>query len=118
MAPCILATIELVREQSKPTSPETGTDEGKVSKKAEAGTSWRGYFTAGGWVVGFVLSIFLLGFVIAIGLFAFSYLKSQGARWVTATAFAVITTALCYVSFDLLMRFELYRGLVFIQLFR
>ena len=114
----VLAAIELVREQLKPTSLETSAAEGNVSTRAETENGWRGYLSPGGWVAGFVLSIFLLGFTISIALFAFSYLKSQGTRWVTAIAFAIITTVVCYVPFELLMGFKLYRGLVFIQLFR
>jgi len=65
-----------------------------------------------------LLPLMVSGTMLSIALFAFSYLKSQGARWVTAIAFAIITTVLCYVPFELILGFELYRGLVFIQLFR
>lgn len=109
----LLAAIELVRELLKPADSEISAAEGEVGRKAETGEGWRGYLTVGYWTAAFVLSTFVMGLIPSIALVAFSYMKWHGTRWVVAITIAIITTLVCYVSFELLMDIELYRGFIF-----
>ncbi len=113
----ILAAVELSRElgtKAKPGNEVGGGNEAEAG--AEAGVGARSYLIAGGWIVGFLVGISLFGFVIAIALFIFSYMKTHGTRWLVAIIFAVITTAVLYGVFDVLLGVDLYQGLIFLRL--
>lgn len=66
-----------------------------------------------GWVVGFLLGIYLLGYVVAILLFVLAYMKWLGTGWHLAVAFAVLTAAFIYAGFEIGLQLQLYRGLLF-----
>ena len=107
----VLATIGLVREILSGEEHKATGIEADGKEKEVAG--WRGYLRPGAWVVGFFLAIYLLGFIVAIPLFILAFIKSHGARWLSAIISAVITSALIYVIFELGLRVILYRGLLF-----
>jgi hypothetical protein len=110
-----LSTIGLARairgefKQRKEAPAKIATQE----KRKDEGEQepWRGSLINFGWVVGFLLGIYLLGYVIAIFVFALAYMKRLGTRWRTAAIGAVLVTALIYVGFELGLQLPLYRGL-------
>lgn len=65
------------------------------------------------WLVGFLVVIYLLGFFIAIPLFVLAYVRWRGRSWVTAVVFALIMGSLIYGIFELGLKAQLYRGLIF-----
>lgn len=105
----ILAAIEL-RKEARRCKPEAARDEpGRREKSRE---ELRGYLLSGAWVVGFVLTIYLVGFIIAIPLLILSYMKSHGISWLATIIFAVLTTGIIYGIFISALRLELHRGLI------
>ncbi|MBI4186098.1 MAG: tripartite tricarboxylate transporter TctB family protein [Chloroflexi bacterium] len=85
---------------------------GKADESEEAKDDLRGYLPSIGWVVAFSLSIYLLGFLIAIPLFALTYMKLHGVKWLQTIVFAILATALVYGIFERLLEVTLYRGLI------
>ena len=57
--------------------------------------------------------IYLLGFLIAVPLLVFTYMKQHGTSWLLTIIFTVIVPALVYSIFELLLRIDLYQGLLF-----
>ncbi len=108
----VLTSIALRKEISARNGPETTATEGQVSKGGKRGGVWRGYLITGAWIVGFFLTIYLLGFTIAIALFLLTYLKSHGIKWLTTIIVTVLTPALIYVTFGILLRLDLNQGLL------
>lgn len=82
-----------------------------TGKRAIGG--WGGYLINLAWIAGFVLGIYLLSFIIAIPLFMLSYMRWLGTSWRTAIIFTVLTPAIIYGAFEVVLRIELYRGLLF-----
>jgi hypothetical protein len=100
----VLAVITLVLElRSKK----------KDTSDAEEEPSLISYWKTGAWVCGVGLSIYLVGFLVTIPLFLFSYLKLNSTGWRRSIIVAVITTAVIYALFEYVLKFELYRGLIF-----
>lgn len=116
LLPIIVASIVLVSAgvglSREVTRKPKIAGEGKRGK-GEAGLSWWSYLIHGGWVVGFFTAIYLVGFVISIPLFVLLYMHYLGARWLTATIYAAITTGLVYAVFQVAMQIDLYWGLLF-----
>lgn len=68
-----------------------------------------------GWVLGFLLAIYLLGFMTAIALAVLVYLKMQGRPWRTIITFTVLFTLCIYLVFELALRSDLYKGLLYTE---
>ena len=98
----ILAAIELRRE----IAARGDTEE---NSKIEG----RKYLPIAAWILGFSLAIYLVGFIIAIPLFVGCYMKQHGSRWLMAITSAVVYTAIIYSVFELALRVDLYKGLLF-----
>ena len=105
-----IAAIGLARVLWGKTKPETIDETGG---EEEATESWRQYLAVGALGVGFYLVIYLLGFFIAIALFIPSTMKFRGTSWLVTIIFTIITPAIIYGLFELALRVELYRGLLF-----
>jgi uncharacterized membrane-anchored protein YitT (DUF2179 family) len=71
------------------------------------------YKTIGIWVAAFAIAIYLVGFLIAIPAFIISYLKLNRSGWLKSSIMAVVMIAFIYGVFELLLKVELYRGLLF-----
>ena len=67
------------------------------------------------WLLGFVLTTYLVGFYPSIFVFAFTYMRRQKRKWSTAVLFPVLLTALLYVLFRLGLSTILYEGLLFMR---
>ena len=66
------------------------------------------------WPVGFVGLVGIFGFMPVIPVYAFLFVVVQGRRGVRqGIVSAAVTTVFTYVVFELLLRYEVYRGIVF-----
>ena len=104
----ILAGIQFTREilvKEMPISADK-TGGGAAEEK------WRGYLPSIAWILGFLLSIYLLGFTISAGPFILGYMKWLGTRWRTTIIFAVLVPVVIYGTLEVIMGVELYRGLL------
>ncbi len=66
-----------------------------------------------GWVMGFFFAVYVLGFLAAIPLSVLLYLKMRGRPWRTAITFAALLTISVYLVFELGLKSDLYKGLLF-----
>jgi VIT1/CCC1 family predicted Fe2+/Mn2+ transporter len=87
------------------------TEKEKISAKSKEGS--RKAIETLGWIIGFLLTIYLLGFRIAIPLFAFLYLKSHHKGWALSASLAVLVTIAILAIFEWSIGTKLYRGLIF-----
>ena len=67
-----------------------------------------------GWILGFALAIYLFGFSIAIPVFLIAYLKSRQRSWTITLGLTIITTLFVWIVFELLLKADLWKGLVFL----
>lgn len=81
------------------------TEESKVPLRA--------YLPIGAWVVGFLLTIYLLGFLIACPLLVLSYMKTHGTGWLTTIISTIVITIINYFGFQMALQIDLYPGLLF-----
>ncbi len=110
----VLAAIILSREiltSDKPVAEASTISGTEGREKDEKGII--GYLPIGAWVVGFFLAIYLLGFIIAIPLFVLAYMKLHGIKWLLTVISTIFVPLIVYSIFELALRIELYRGLVF-----
>ncbi len=106
-----LALIQLINWfRGKEETP--ATEEGKVLGEVTNEEEILRFGSALGWVVGFILTIYLLGFWAATALFVFSYMKVRGRGWSISIGFALIITVLTYGIFELGLKAKLYSGLL------
>lgn len=66
-----------------------------------------------GWVVAFLLGIYLLGYITAITIFVLAYMRWLGTSWRMALFFAILAVACIYAGFEFGLQIKLYRGLLF-----
>lgn len=108
----IAAIVEIVKELVN--KPALGKDETKTyftrdSVRAEA----RSAFWLIGWISAFMIAIWFFGFLIAVPLYSSSYLKWRKRNWLVAVMFALSADTIIYFVFEVVLRTELYRGLIF-----
>jgi hypothetical protein len=104
----ILAAIELRRELlSEEKRPQD------IAERWKGRTELHRFGMALGWMGGFALGIYILGFFLSIPVFAFTYVKLRGRGWLQACVFAVCLTLILYLIFEMGLRSQLYRGLLF-----
>jgi hypothetical protein len=117
LAILVLGTIELARElRSKDKRQQITEDEDlppMVVAQHEGGSDMGRFGMALGWIGGFAFGIYLFGFFLSTLFFAFLYLKVRGRGWLPTAGFAVGFTVLLYMIFQVGLRSQLYRGLVF-----
>ena len=109
----ILAAISLKKELASSIKEEIVERENETGSVADKKESWRKYVVPGAWILAFLLTIYLINFIIAITLFVFLYMKTQGARWITASTFAILTPVFIYVIFEVILKVYLHQGLLF-----
>ena len=67
-----------------------------------------------GWMVGCIAAMLTIGILPAIPLFIAGYMRVSGGRpWVSCALSALIVLAFVTVVFELLLDYELYRGVMF-----
>ncbi len=99
----VLAGIALVRDL--------------ISKKDTRGpeeeTPLSIYWRTGLWILALALGIYIIGFLIAIPIFIILYLKKHDTKWLKSIIVGAITTTLLYLAFEVALKVDLYRGLLF-----
>ena len=108
----ILGVIRLSRERLVRNNGKA-TLTGDETPVEDSGEDWRAYLVGGAWLVGFVLAIYLLGFLVAIPLLIVCYMKSHGTGWLATIFAGIVTPALIYGIFGLVLKVDVYRGLLF-----
>ena len=112
----LLIATGIIRELLSKGESEKTTTEGKSDNEGKAGDSWSRYALVGTWALGFFAVIYLIGFTISIPLFLLAYLKAHGARWHTSIITAVLTGGFVYGLFVMLLKMNLYEGILFLML--
>ena len=66
------------------------------------------------WLVGFVAGVIVLGFFVTIPIYVLAFMVVQGRKPVRQSALAAVAiTGLMWVVFEWLLRYEVYKGLLF-----
>lgn len=74
-------------------------------------------FVAFAWIIGATAAIVVFGFLLATPAYVLSYMVIQGRKSVVQSVIAaVVTTLFIWVVFEILMEYEVYRGLLFSDL--
>lgn len=88
-----------------------------VSVKEKVITPWREAFPTITWVVGLLLGLYIFGLVLGGILFTFFYVKYWGKQTTAASLLSTfIVTILVYVLFGIIMKFQIYSGILQIKL--
>lgn len=93
-----------------------GVVEGTEDKSGDAEGAEKGgirkYAFSLAWIIGFVLSVYVVGFLISMPAYVFAFTKTHGVGWRTSILVSLLTTAICYATFVLALQIELYPGLL------
>lgn len=73
----------------------------------------KGFLITAVWLISFFLLIIFLGFIVAIPVCLIAYLKIYGHSWPRTLAVSVSTWVFIYVLFQVVIRFELFKGIFF-----
>lgn len=92
----------------KAEQPDAESEKKPVSQKSELIAM---IFT-GAWLVGFCLMIYLIGFPLAILVFVTSYIRARHYGWIKSFAIGFGTSSVTYITFDLAMDMDLYKGVL------
>lgn len=117
----VLAAIELMRDLKKGKEEDKGLkekDKGLIEQTAEeAETAVRSqkrlYILTLAWMAGLILAIYIVGFLVSIPLFIGSFLKTHGCGWFKSITLAVVTTAIFYGVFVVMLEVPLFMGVLF-----
>lgn len=107
----VLAAIGLVRELLSGNKRQGKA--GETIGREEVRGTWRRDLLNVTWVASFVVGIYVLGFILAITVFTLAYMKWLGARLSSAIISAILASAFIYGAFELGLKIELYRGVLF-----
>ncbi|MFC1872743.1 hypothetical protein ACFLYV_03395 [Chloroflexota bacterium] len=96
------------------------TDPGGVASRLKAGEGDGGsaptkkVLASFAWLIGLYVSIFLIGFLVAVPVYTFLYLKiGWRIKLVNSSAVTIGIGAIIYGGFEVAMRADLYKGIVF-----
>jgi hypothetical protein len=108
----LLGAIQLRKELRVPRKAHPDSKKTDESNVTEGGEKWQ-YSIVFVWWVSFVLITYLFGFVVAIPLLALSFVRFRGHRgWLKSIAVAAMAETSIYVIFVVIMKIELYRGIL------
>ena len=66
------------------------------------------------WMIGATVLVVLFGFLIAVPVYVFVYMVAHGRKKIVQSGLtALITTLFIWIVFEVLMEYEVYRGLLF-----
>jgi hypothetical protein len=115
----VLAGIQLGIELSKRKRSDNkaiANAEGKADaiedEFSESAAAWRENLIVFGWLVGFMAAIYLVGFIISTLLLVFLYLKLKDFGWMKSSVTAVLAAVTIYVVFIVLLRADLFPGII------
>ena len=110
----LLALDLLSRTQTKPGQAVMRALNPAASKPSEQGPSSGRQASAILWIAGFTAAIVLIGILSAVPLYVFAAIRFRGARgYSTAILAAAGTTAFIYLLFGVVLRLNLYPGILF-----
>jgi hypothetical protein len=117
----VLAVAELIREilanrrpvAKEPREAKDSTGETINEQMGLEDTSdIRGDMVGFAWLMGMIVSTYLVGFLVSIPLFVLIYLKTHGINWLMSSIMAVIAVAFTHIVFVKVMQVQLYDGLI------
>ncbi len=110
----VLAGVELFREiRRKPEVQQAKeTKAGEEDLEFNTKGQLKDYIIIFCWLVGFFAGIYVVGFVAAIAIFIFAYLKWYGHAWLKSIGLAAAATIIMYLIFVILLKLELFRGII------
>jgi len=109
----VLAGIQLWKELSQRERPDKESKPDAIDEESpESGVEWRENLVAFVWLSGFLVAIYLLGFLTSILLFIFLYMKLNRRGWTSSIITAVLATALIYLIFVVVLRADLFPGII------
>lgn len=114
----VLAGIQLMKEISqneqanKIGSKAEHIDEEWEDSATDSAEWWRKNIIVFSWLLGFFLLIYVLGFIISILIFVFAFLKFNRRGWPTSIITALMSTALIYVVFVVVLKADLFPGII------
>jgi len=109
----VLAGIQLWKELSHKEQSEKESKADAVDEESpESEVGWRENLVAFAWLSGFLVAIYLLGFLTSILLFIFLYMKLNRRGWTSSIITAVLATALIYLIFVVVLRADLFPGII------
>lgn len=99
----VLAAIALIRDLLSK----------KDTRGPEEETPLNVYWRTGIWILALAMGIWILGFLIAIPIFIILYLLKHDTKWLKSIVVGCITSTLLYLAFEVALKVDLYRGLLF-----
>lgn len=91
----------------------SGTTAGEGAPAPQGAPAVRRQAAAMAWMAGLTTGIYLVGFLGIVPVYVFLSMYFQGRKSIKACAYgAVATTAFVWLVFELLLRYELYRGVI------
>ena len=112
----VAGTEQGITEPAQGSAVTIVDDEAEEDESMEyvfASAGGRAWAAALGWVVTFFVAFFALGVFVAVPVFALAYLRvAGGTSWLAATVYAVVTGALIYVVFRLVVYIDLPTGFI------
>ena len=109
----VLASIELVRELRAGVKAQPETEADPEAVLAGTKQEFYRYLVGLGWMAALAAGIYLVGFLIAVPLFVVAYLKLNSRRWLISIGMAAAVAIFIYGIFVVVLRVDLYPGLVF-----
>jgi len=109
----VLAGIQLWKELSHKEQSEKESKADAIDEESpESEVGWRENLVAFAWLSGFLVAIYLLGFLTSILLFIFLYMKLNRRGWTSSIITAVLATTLIYLIFVVVLRADLFPGII------
>lgn len=108
---CLLI-IQIIKECRNEKKLSNGTKL-ETKKNSDAKGNYSKFFRTVMWAVGLVLMIWLFGLIAALPLFTLTYIKTHGENWKWAIGLGVSMLGVVYVGFGILLKIQLYEGLIF-----
>jgi len=108
----LLAVIGILTEVRKQNNSGEAEPKEEVSED-EAKETWPHYARTVIWVVCLFIAVYVFGFLIAIPVFLFAYMMVYKTRWYVALSITVGTSAILYTVFVVLLKVNVYKGLIF-----
>ena len=110
----ILAGIQLSKElsQKEKERPVKETKADADDDFSEAPVGWQENMITFAWLAGFLAGIYLVGFLISILFFVFLFMKLNRFGWTKAIITAVLATATVYIVFIVVLRADLFPGII------
>ena len=108
----VIAIVQDLRAGSRHSAP-TDDDGDVVEDEQKRGTPLSAYFKYFGWFLGLIATVYCFGFILGTPVWMAAYLWRHHSRWWAAAIMGLVTIAILYAAFTLVLKVELYPGVVF-----